>query len=229
MEKVIDIMKSAHLITDINRIEFMEQGYTIIDNFLAQELHDELLIELDAANYEINYQFRHGYYQELLKSDNINNPDENEIYIAKFKKIKSLKEIQSLQKFFKQYIISIVKEISNNLVSYSVFPTAVKLSSGDLYRVHHDAFHGEVGYSYFINRGWKWDYGGILTYIFEDLNGKPIFPKSNRLLLRNEKFKQFHFLNSIESFATSEQYIVLGWASENLLAPTRVLGNYEAI
>ena len=222
-------MKNSYLITDINRIEFKEQGYTIIDNFLAQELHDELLNEFDEANSEINYQLRHGYYQEKLKSNNINHPNENEFYIAKFKKLKSLKKMQSLQKFFEENIISIVKEISNNLVNYSVFPTAVKLSSGDLYRVHHDAYNGEVGYSYFINKGWKWDYGGILTYIFEDLTAKPIFPKSNRLLLRNERFKQFHFLNSVENFATSEQYIILGWASENLLAPTKVLGDYEKI
>ena len=222
-------MKNSYQITDINRIEFKEQGYTIIDNFLAQELHDELLNQFDEANYEINYQLRHGYYQEKLKSNNINHPDEIECYIAKFKKLKSLKEMQSLQKFFEENIISIVKEISNNLVNYSVFPTAVKLSSGDLYRVHHDTYNGEVGYSYFINRGWKWDYGGILTYIFEDLTAKPIFPKSNRLLLRNERFKQFHFLNSVENFATSEQYIILGWASENLLAATKVLGDYEKI
>ena len=36
-------------------------------------------------------------------------------------------------------------------------------------------------------------------------------------------------LNSIENFATTEQYIILGWASENLLAPTKVLGDYEKI
>ena len=105
-------MKNSYLITDINRIEFKEQGYTIIDNFLAQELHDELLNEFDEANYEINYQLRHGYYQEKLKSNNINHPNENEFYIAKFKKLKSLKKMQSLQKFFEENIISIVKEIS---------------------------------------------------------------------------------------------------------------------
>jgi hypothetical protein len=222
-------MKNSYQITEINKIEFKDQGYTIIDNFLSQELHDELLNYFDTAKFEINYQLRHGYYEELLKSNNDNNPDENECYIAKFKKIKPNKEVNALQEFFKNNIIPITKEISNNLVNYSVFPTTVKLSSGDLYRVHHDAFNGEVGYSFFINRGWKWDYGGILTYIFENLNAKPIFPKSNRLLLRNERFKQFHFLNSIENFATSEQYIILGWASENFLAPTNVLGEYQKI
>jgi hypothetical protein len=222
-------MKNSYRITEINYIEFKEQGYTIIDNFLSQELHDELLNQLDSAKFEINYQLRHGYYKDLLKSENINNPNEDECYIAKFKKIKSLKEINILQQFFKENIIPIMKEISNNTVNYSVFPTAVKLSSGDLYRMHHDAFNGEVGYSFFINRGWKWDYGGILTYIFDELSAKPIFPKSNRLLLRNEKFRQFHFLNSIENFATTDQYIILGWASQNLLTPSKVLGDYEKI
>ena len=35
-------MKNSYQITDSNRVEFKEQGYTIIDDFLPQELHDEL-------------------------------------------------------------------------------------------------------------------------------------------------------------------------------------------
>jgi hypothetical protein len=222
-------MKNIAYLTKTHHKEFSDQGYTIVDNFLPQEMHDELLDELDAATLQINFQLRPGYYKDLLKSNNFNNPDEDECYIAKFKKIISHKENIILQKFFKKNIIPIMKEISSNLINYSVFPTVVKLGTGDLYRVHHDAFNGEIGYSFFINRGWKWDYGGILTYIYEDISAKPIFPKSNRLLLRNEKFKQFHFLNSIENFAKLEQYIILGWASENLLAPTNVLGEYQKI
>ena len=64
-------MKKTYQITEINNIEFKEQGYTIIDDFLSQELHDELLDQLDNTKFEINYQLRHGYYKDLLKSENI--------------------------------------------------------------------------------------------------------------------------------------------------------------
>ena len=222
-------MTKPYLITNINRIEFEKNGYTIIDNFLPEELHNELLQVLDTASTEINYQLRLGYYKDFFKSEFNNSPEENDCYIAKFKKVNLLKDISILQIFFKNHIIPILKEISNNLVNYSVFPTAVKLGSGDLYRVHHDSHNGEIGFSFFLNRGWKWDFGGILTYIREDLKAEPIFPKTNRLLLRNEKKKHFHFLNSIENFATSEQYIILGWADENHLKPTNVLGEYQQI
>ena len=222
-------MKNFSKITDIQRMEFIEYGYTIIDNFLPEVLHNELLNELETACVEINYQLKHGYYKNLLKSQFNNNPNENDCYIAKFKKITLNEDMLTLKKFFKDHATPIIKEISNNLVNYSSFPMAVKLGSGDLYRVHHDSFNGGIGYSFFINRGWKWDFGGILTYIREDLKAEPIFPKTNRLLLRNEKFKHFHFLNSIESFATSEQYIILGWADENLLTPSKVLGEYKKI
>jgi len=222
-------MLKPYDITDVNRIEFDKNGFTVLDNFLPEELHNKLLEELETASTEINYQLRHGYYKNLFKSEFNNNPDENDCYIAKFKKVNLHKDNSTLEIFFKENIIPTIKEVSNDLVNYSVFPTAVKLGSGDLYRVHHDSFHGEVGYSFFINRGWKWDFGGILTYIREDLKAEPIFPKTNRLLLRNEKIKNFHFLNSIENFATSEQYIILGWGDENHLKPTNVLGEYQKI
>ena len=113
-------------------------------------------------------------------------------------------------------------------VTYAISPNAVKLKSGDLYRAHHDEYAGSVGYSFFLNDGWCADYGGILTYVKWDTL-EPIYPLANRLLLRNETLKEFHFLNSVEQFCTKEQYIVLGWADTKSGENSKIRGEYRRI
>ena len=139
-------------------------------------------------------------------------PDENEAYIAKFNILNEREKLPYLNEVFNEYIIPLLKIATDNQAKYALFPGAVRLGGGDVYRTHQDAYAGIIGYSFFLNHGWKWDYGGILTYVRDEDIAEPIFPRSNRILLRNESFKHFHFLNSIEQFAIKEQYIVLGWA-----------------
>jgi len=187
-------------------------GYVVIDNFLPDELHRNLLDEFENNSSTIHYQIRDGHYGHVFNSSNTQLPDENEAYMARFSILDNREKLPHLNTVFKEHLIPLLKLATNNLAQYALFPGAVRLRSGDVYRTHQDAYAGIIGYSFFINRGWKWDYGGILTYVRDEDIGEPIFPKSNRLLLRNENFKHFHFLNSIEQFALKDQYIVLGWA-----------------
>ena len=188
-------------------------GYIVVDNFLPEPLHDKLLSDFESRSITTHYQIRPNHYSHVFKSGLDTLPDEQEAYIARFGIINGRQEIESLKEAFLEHLNPIMKKASANEAKFALFPGAVRLATGDVYRSHQDAYAGIIGYSYFLNRGWKWDYGGILTYVRDDENSEPIFPRSNRLLLRNEKFKHFHFLNSIEQFALREQYIVLGWAS----------------
>ena len=69
---------------------------------------------------------------------------------------------------------------------------------------------------------------GYLKRVME-YKAEAIFPKSNRLLLRNETFKHFHFLNSIEQYCTKEQFLLLGWADSSLKEDHKSLGKYQQI
>jgi hypothetical protein len=201
-------------------------GYVIIDNFLPDELHSNLLNEFDNNSSTINYQIRAGHYGHVFHSPNTHLPDEGEGYIARFSILNEREKLPYLNIVFQEHLLPLLKLASNNLAQYALYPSAVRLRSGDVYRAHQDAYAGIIGYSFFLNHGWKWDYGGILTYVRDEDIAEPIFPKSNRLLLRNESFKHFHFLNSIEQFALKDQYIVLGWADIKKGESSLVLGEY---
>ncbi|KGG14949.1 hypothetical protein EV06_2017 [Prochlorococcus sp. MIT 0602] len=101
------------------------------------------------------------------------------------------------------------------------------MRSGDVYRSHHDGFAGIVGFSLFVNEGWSWDYGGILTYVRDEFTAEAIFPQSNRLVLRNETMKHFHFLNTVEQYCPKEQFLILGWADSKAADASKSLGSYH--
>jgi hypothetical protein len=201
-------------------------GYVVIDNFLPEELHSHLLKEFDNSSSTIHYQIRPGHYGHVFHSPITQLPDEGEAYIARFSILNEREKLPFLNQLFNEHIIPLLKIASNNLAKYALFPGAVRLRSGDVYRTHQDAYAGIIGYSFFLNHGWKWDYGGILTYVRDGNIAEPIFPTSNRLLLRNESFKHFHFLNSIEQYALKDQYIVLGWADEKKGESSVARGEY---
>ena len=207
---------------------FNKHGYIVIDNFLPADLHKKLKLELKTSTYNNNHQIRKEHYKHVFSSTKDTLPNSSESYIAKFSLIET-NQLESLKKTFWDHLAPILKEASNYKAKHSLLPAAVRLRSGDVYRAHQDAYAGIVGFSFFINDGWCWDYGGILTYVREEFKAESIFPKSNRLLLRNETFKHFHFLNTIEQYCTKEQYLLLGWADSNLKEDHKSLGKYYEI
>ena len=98
---------------------------------------------------------------------------------------------------------------------------------GDCYfRAHNYAYSGEVGYTFFFSKGWKWDYGGLLTFINKN-GAHPIFPENNSFLIRNEQAKPQHFVSPVCSWAKNRYYYLLvGWASSENQGASDVRGDY---
>jgi hypothetical protein len=199
-------------LTEQQRDQLDRHGYVTIDDFLPTDLYARLLADLKASEAKIHYQLRPAHYTHVFASDIETLPRPEEAYIAKFSLVQQQSSIASLREVFHEHLAPAMKEASHGAARYALFPGAARIRGGDLYRAHQDGYAGIVGYSFFVNEGWCWDYGGILTYVRDADVAEPIFPKANRLLLRNEKFKHFHFLNTIEQHCGKEQYIVLGWA-----------------
>lgn len=220
-----DILSRPRL-TDSQKHRLDTHGYVVIDDFLPASLHDRLLQELKASDAKIQYQVRPAHYSHVFASEISTLPRPDEPYIAKFSLIRDQQRLASLREAFHDHVAPAMKEATAGAARYALFPGAVRAHGGDVYRAHQDGYAGIVGYSLFINEGWCWDYGGILTYVRDDDVAEPIFPRSNRLLLRNEKFRHFHFLNTIEQHCPREQYIVLGWADTQRGETSAVRGDY---
>lgn len=215
-------------LTTEQRDKFDEHGYIIIDNFLPDDIYDELIYDLKARRSMPQYQIRPNHYSHVFKSEMTTLPREEEAYIAKFSLLKGSVDSDVLEHVFQRYLMPTMEDACPG-IKYSLFPSAVRLRSGDVYRTHQDSYAGIVGYSFFVNDGWCWDYGGILTYVRENQLAEMIYPRGNRLLLRNELFKHFNFLNTIEQFCSKEQYIISGWADSKKGDDSKVRGEYYEI
>ena len=223
------LKKDTNCFLSKNQLDKLKNyGYIIIDNFLPNDLHDSLLSELISAESTIQFQVKPSHYSHVFKSENKNLPQENEVYLARFKKIDKRESLPILKKVFEDYLAPVMKAATQNRAKYALYPAAVRVGAGDVFRTHQDSFAGLVGFSFFLNKGWKWDYGGILTYVRDEEQVEAIFPLTNRLLLRNEEFKHFHFLNTVEQFSLQEQHIILGWADESP-GDAFIYGNYHKI
>ena len=102
----------------------------------------------------------------------------------------------------------------------------MQIRNGVYFRSHTDSYAGDIGYTFLFCKGWKWDYGGLLTFVNRK-GAYPIFPHDNKFILRNEKEKPQHFVTSVSPWSKSSYYYLLvGWAATNDIGESSVRGSY---
>jgi Rps23 Pro-64 3,4-dihydroxylase Tpa1-like proline 4-hydroxylase len=194
--------------------ELLSVGYCIIDDVLpldlALSLHNTFYT---TSEWETIDQVREKHYEHIFKTNSPFLPKEGESYSARFKRSKTLEQTETVNLIFNQYFTPILKE-------YSPFDVNIhdircyKLDTGDHYRTHIDDYAGEINLLYYVNKEWRWDWGGILN-VYSDSDpdfNKPIFPKFNRVvLLNNQVFRAPHSVSSIEVFAKNPRYSIVSF------------------
>jgi Rps23 Pro-64 3,4-dihydroxylase Tpa1-like proline 4-hydroxylase len=194
---------------DLNNI-----GFSILDDVLPLNLANEIN-DLFSQNKEWEFidQIRENHYNSILKSENKYLPHPNEHYSAKFSRSKNLESTIIISNVFNNYFIPLLKQVSPfemNEFDYRCY----KLDKGDHYRSHNDDYAGTVNFIYYVNKEWRWDWGGLLNVCSHtDYDYcQPIFPKFNRVVLLNNKiFKAPHFVSSIENFALNPRYSIVSF------------------
>ena len=197
-------------------------GLSSKSNFLDQKIYKELKEIISNAKFEEIYQERPDHYKHVFKSKNSRLNNEEDTYKCRFDLATDDNTINLIKHKILPYFISALQSINLDL-NYFMVPSLVRLRAGSFYRTHVDDYAGQAGYTYFVNDGWKWDYGGILTYLESNgSNSYPIFPEDNMILLRDEKIKAFHYVTQQMEYSKKFQYLLLGWASINEIKDNKI-------
>jgi len=194
--------------------QLIEKGYCILDGVLPESLAENILLEYKSElNWDLYDQQRHQLYDIITPFDSLTLPQKEEVYTAKFHRNNILEKNDSIKLAFENYFIPVLKEYSPFDVNDFDF-RCYKLNEGNHYRVHCDGYAGKVNLIYYVNKEWRWDWGGILNILSNDDPdfASPIFPKFNRVvLLNNKSFSSPHFVSSVEKWAADSRYSIVSF------------------
>lgn len=194
--------------------ELIDKGYCIIDDVLPIQLAENIVSEYNQNyNWDFYDQQRHDKYSAHTPFSSNTLPQSNEVYTAKFNRNNFLEQNQVILEAFDKYFIPLLKEYSPFEVNDFDF-RCYKLNQGDHYRVHCDGYAGKVNLIYYVNKYWRWDWGGILNVLSNDDPdfSHAIFPKFNRVvLLNNQSFSSPHYVSSVEKWALNPRLSIVSF------------------
>jgi Rps23 Pro-64 3,4-dihydroxylase Tpa1-like proline 4-hydroxylase len=187
-------------------------GFLVLDDVVpvdvATQLHERFVEE---SKWELLDQVRERHYGHVFKFDSKALPHDNEVYLAKFSRSMALEQADLVREVFATYLIPILNEYSLYKLSEYEY-RCYKLGTSDHYRTHVDGYASKTNLIYYVNKDWRWDWGGILNILSNDDEEyhKAIYPRFNRVvLLDNQTFKSPHYVSTVEKFALCPRYSIV--------------------
>ncbi len=194
---------------------YNEKGYAVIDDFLPEEIANELnKMYVAQQSWEKIDQIRERHYQHVFSTKSQYLPKGDEFYMAKFDRSRDLEKTPRVDEIYRKYFIPSLKKFSEtDLKNFDV--RCYQLGPGDFYRSHIDDYAGSIGCVYYLNKKWIWDWGGLLhinSYDGDENDCQTIFPKFNRaVLLDHKKFKFPHFVSLVSHFAKEPRFSIVSF------------------
>lgn len=211
-----------------------QNSYESFDNFglsqnieIESALSNQIFDELDKASYSPVVQERFNHYKHVFKVDDPFYPEAGEKFVAKF----DLCENREASPTFNQYFETVfLPRLRNSFpkLKYYLQPNINRIRQGSCFRSHVDAYAGEIGYTFFFSKKWKWDFGGILNFT-KGSEIQPVFPHNGLVCLRDESRKPPHFVSLVPEYVDRHYFLIVGWASSQDLGDSDVRGLYNKL
>jgi len=197
--------------------KYKTNGLVIVDNFLPEDTANKLeSMYLGEKNeWELHDQVRDQAYGKgkygKQYTDSPYFPSVEEVYTAKFWRSNKLEaEVESI---FDKYMKPALKSISQaELNEYDI--RCYKLDEGCHYRTHIDDWLGVINCTYYINRNWVWDWGGVLHVGTDDGSDQilPILPKFNRAVFLNyDCSRSPHYVSPVTDYALNSRLTMVSF------------------
>lgn len=88
-----------------------------------------------------------------------------------------------------------------------------KMPPGGHYRIHNDEYTCRYGFVWYLNKDWKWDWGGLLLTVNEIGCANVVRPVYNNLIFLEhaKNNNNWHCVTKVESFAKEPRMSIIGF------------------
>lgn len=154
-------------------------------------------------------QFEPDQYQERTWHKDL--PGKDEMYRASFGQSIQVAEHPAVKEAFDSFIFPKIESTLGIKIAVAEL-LAYRLQAGDHFRFHKDDYAGVGGFTYYLSKGWKWDWGGLLlSQRGEEI--VPTIPEFNKLVIfdhRQAETSPPHCVTPVTSWAKEPRFMLVG-------------------
>lgn len=188
----------------------MSSLYEIIDPVpldLAESVRQNFL----QADFDHIFQERTHQFKKEFDEAKPNFPNNDEVYTSSFYRSKYLENLELIISCFHNHLKLKIESIINCNIK-SVDLRCYKMQVGDHFRLHKDDYMSQFGFIWYLNKDWKWDWGGLLLTIDENNSASVTIPEFNKLIIMNHKYSALpHSVTSISNYAKEPRLTLVGF------------------
>ena len=171
----------------------------IIKNALTEEAAELMRKEFIGAHWK-----RYGTSErDLFKGKDDWYPGEDEVYSSAYTRAREVEK----SAFFREVSQALSTHLPFDWHNAAVH--AYRMTAGDHFRVHDDSKNG-IGFVYYLSKGWKWDWGGLLM-VRRNESVVPLKPEFNQMVVID--YAVPHFVSPVAQYALEPRYAIVGFVN----------------
>jgi Rps23 Pro-64 3,4-dihydroxylase Tpa1-like proline 4-hydroxylase len=182
-----------------------------LQDLVPQDLALQVVELYQQADYDSIFQERKTYYQRQFNGIGGGFPDADEVYLSHFCRSKFLESSYEINHCFDSYIRPALEQIIG-LPLTRVDLRCYKMTKGSHFRIHKDDYQSNYGFIWYLNRQWKWDWGGLLLTVNDDHTATVTIPEFNKLVFMDHRANTVpHCVTPVTEFAGQDRYTLVGF------------------